>query len=652
MTRDSRLLPSITRIITSLFVVMIFLGYSFPASAQDGGRINISLPETSKFPTISFYLEAYKSDGSFITDLQTTQVQVQEDDKPLPVEKLERIEPGIQFTVAINPSPVMGTQVDQTSVFKKIQAALLTWTKSQPAGNPNQFSLTTNSPETDSAANTDWSTIVQEFDPEFEGSQTNLKSLTDALDLATTPISQPFMKRAILYITALPTPAEMQTLSNLADRAAQQSVRIFVWLVAAPNTAASPLTEPLQKMASQTGGQFFIYTGTEELPAIDSYLLPMRFLYHLSFSSSTTLSGSHRLTAHIFRSDFEAVSQEQLFSLRVEPPNPMFLAPPGTIQRKLVPDTSTKQPVLTPTLWTVRILIEFPDNFIRPLARTRLYVDGVMVDENNNPPFDRFDWPLEGYLISGIHNLKVEAVDKLGLSRVSIETPVMLVVEKPRSLFENLIGLVSKPGQVHWQKVAQGGAILAAVLGIAGVLVFVGRSRKPAPNSSETRPFRQERKLRTAPDPVTQPVPIQQDGTHRPAGRESPSWPRALSIMAAPAWLVRLAEDGSSMPKNFILLNRSEVTLGSDPQLSIQVIDDPSVGGLHARLLNPGEGVFLLADAGSIAGTWVNFAPVGKEGIRLEHGDLVHLGRAAYRFELNNPSHIRQAVITPYHEKE
>jgi hypothetical protein len=38
--------------------------------------------------------------------------------------------------------------------------------------------------------------------------------------------------------------------------------------------------------------------------------------------------------------------------------------------------------------------------------------------------------------------------------------------------------------------------------------------------------------------------------------------------------------------------------------------------------------------------------------VRLEHGDLIHLGRVSFRFELTNPRRIRQPVVTPIDEKE
>jgi pSer/pThr/pTyr-binding forkhead associated (FHA) protein len=53
---------------------------------------------------------------------------------------------------------------------------------------------------------------------------------------------------------------------------------------------------------------------------------------------------------------------------------------------------------------------------------------------------------------------------------------------------------------------------------------------------------------------------------------------------------------------------------------------------LHAQLRRNPDGEFLLTDFNSTAGTWVNYAPIGPDGIHLQHGDLVHFGSQTYRF--------------------
>jgi hypothetical protein len=642
----------ILRIVVGLILVILLIGPVRPALASEGGHINISPPVITRFPEISFFIEPFKGDGSFIGDLLPTQIQVQEDGKALPPASLKKIQPGIQLTVALNTTVYMATQEDEKATYQEIQASLVSWAQSEPQGTPDTFNLATNAGVKISGSNDpkDWVKAIQDYQPDSTSSQSSLKSLTDALDLTTSPAAQANVKRVILYITPVPTAANLQELPNLAQRASQQDVHVFVWVVTPDDKASASSITPLQDMADHTGGKVTYFNENTAHPQVEDCLKPLRYIYSLSYMSELTQGGRHKLSVYILRSDFEGISPEEDFSLNIEPPNPMFLAPPQLIQRNLIKDSTQKKTSLAPTVSAIQIIIEFPDDHPRPLAQTRLYVDGVIVAKNTTAPFDRFNWPLDEYTENGKHMLKVEAIDSLGLSRTTIESPVEVDVEKPATIISRLEGL-------PWQKVGVGAAILAAGLCIAGVLVFVGQKRKailqsvmpvrpPASTAVKSKPRNKFS------DPVTQPVPIAQDASRKSAGHLSVNWPLAMSGAAAPARLVGISEAGSPNPPVTILLSHPEITLGSDPKLAIQVLDNSSVDGLHARIFQSPEGDFYIADAGSVAGTWVNYAPVAKEGVRLEHGDLIHLGRVSFRFELTNPRRIRQPVVTPIDEKE
>jgi predicted component of type VI protein secretion system len=58
------------------------------------------------------------------------------------------------------------------------------------------------------------------------------------------------------------------------------------------------------------------------------------------------------------------------------------------------------------------------------------------------------------------------------------------------------------------------------------------------------------------------------------------------------------------------------------------------------------DGGFLLLDNNSIAGTWVNYDPIPREGCRLAHGDMVHFGQLIYRFTLSMPPIVSIPKIT------
>jgi hypothetical protein len=150
-------------------------------------------------------------------------------------------------------------------------------------------------------------------------------------------------------------------------------------------------------------------------------------------------------------------------------------------------------------------------------------------------------------------------------------------------------------------------------------------------------------------DPVTQPVAVKVEA---PAKRLSGwvnriHWPQRSIPPQASAFLSRISDVDSDVGSTPIPLFTDEITLGSDPNLATLVLNDTSVEGLHARILHMEDGSYRLIDEGSIAGTWINYTPISREGARLENGDLVHIGRIGFRFTNRQPGQIRKAVVIP-----
>jgi predicted component of type VI protein secretion system len=99
-------------------------------------------------------------------------------------------------------------------------------------------------------------------------------------------------------------------------------------------------------------------------------------------------------------------------------------------------------------------------------------------------------------------------------------------------------------------------------------------------------------------------------------------------------------------------INADEIVFGRDPALCTWVIDDPSLEAIHARLRREGE-TFRLLDEGTTAGTWINYSPVPETGALLEHSDLIHIGRASFRFILRSSGKTRKPVIyTPEQRRD
>jgi pSer/pThr/pTyr-binding forkhead associated (FHA) protein len=108
-------------------------------------------------------------------------------------------------------------------------------------------------------------------------------------------------------------------------------------------------------------------------------------------------------------------------------------------------------------------------------------------------------------------------------------------------------------------------------------------------------------------------------------------------VPKAPAYLIRLTSGGEPASAAPIPVAEKELTFGTDPVQSMQVLDDPSIAPLHARIRRTEDGSFVIFDQGSVAGTWVNYEQVTREGRRLAHGDRIHFGQMNYRFDLHQP---------------
>jgi pSer/pThr/pTyr-binding forkhead associated (FHA) protein len=615
-------------------LLAVFLSVSLLASpsafarAQTAAYAEIISVDAQNFPQISALLDVFNANGGFESNLPASSLTVYEDGVARPADTLTQLEVPVQIVVAVNPAPALDVRDSNGQArFTGVVNALEAWANAQPSDSRDDMSLVSLSGSLITHGSVrDWFVSLGSFKPDFRKSTPNLNTLSLALDTASLPVTQPGMKRAILFITPhLEDPNIDNTITPYIQRAVQSKVRVFVWFVDAQEEFASPSANAFKSLALQTNGSFTAFSGIEPLPDPAIYFAPLRQVYSLTYTSGLATPGDHSLGLYVETAQGQIPALDKTFSVDIQPPNPIFIAPPLQITRQPPADDPYNTETLTPAIQVIDIIVEFPDGHKRDLTRTTLFVDGVIVAENTKPPFDRFVWDLSAYEDSSQHTIVVEAEDALGLKKSSIGIPVTFtVIQAPRGV-QALFARYSSYLIL--------GAIGLAGIALLGILLRSRTPRNPAPKERKTKPKFE--------DPLTQPVASLTAPTVSATKKAKTEPRRARWLTAkparvedAPASLVRLVNGGEPASIAPIPLAENEMTFGTDPVQSIRVLDDPSISPLHARIKRAEDGVYTIYDHGSVAGTWVNFDPVPREGRRLAHGDRIHFGGLVYRFDL------------------
>lgn len=627
------------------------------ASAQTAYSASIINFDLSGFPRMTAYLNIQDERGDFVPGIQANRIAVFENGIPHPLTEFTSLNSGVAFALVLNPGSSFAIRDSQgLSRYDYLLEAIRGWGLGQEEERLDDLSLLISSgPEMyhliDAA---EWLEILESFQTDFRFAQPNLDVLDRAIDITTGPSLRPGMGRAILLVTP-PLDGDFSLgLQNLAARARQQGVRIFVWMVASPDVFESRSAGQLAELASQTGGSFFAFSGVEPVPDLEVYLEPLRSIYQIGYDSRIDAGGSHELFIEIYPhrvwEDEVYISAERLiatapitFDLEIQPPSVVFVSPPTVVERIDGNPEADDPLALYPLTYTFEFLIEFPDRLPRSLVSTTLFVNGTPVVQRTEHPFDQLEWNLSGYFESADYSVHIEAVDNLGLVGTSIDIPIsILITHQPRSLVSMftdrmplLVGLVVFIlGLVLFLVLILGGRLRPKVFSLSRKRMAAGAAQ--ALDSSEVN------------DPQIQPAGLAEDQPSRFfLGWMNPMhWPQRATSHKAIAYLTCFSEKDREKMLAPLPLSSDEVSLGRDRQKSILVLDDPSVEACHARLQKEGESYRIL-DEGSIAGTWVNYAPVEKEGTLLEHGDLVHIGRLGFHFQLKKPAQNRKPKIIP-----
>jgi hypothetical protein len=612
-------------------------------SAQSGVSASITQPDTSRFPQIDFYLDVRDDSGNFVSGLAPGDIQVLENGQIVPVDSLEEIDPGAQLVVALNPGrPFAIRDAQGNSRYDFVRQSLEGWAGQAAGYDRYDLSLlATNAPESTHLSDPgDWLTRLEAFQPDMRAATPGVEVLVRALDVAVDAPPRLGMGHGVLFITAPLDPSAATVLESQAARAAENGVRIFVWMVGSQNLFSSPEAELLQNLAASTQGEYYAFSGTEAFPDIEAYLRPLRSTYHAAYTSGLIGGENINLSVGVRVGGTEIISPPQTFSLAIASPNPIFLSPPDVIERTIPAGGDLEPEALAPKSQAFEILVEFPDGHERALQSTTLYVNDEAVDVNTVPPFDEFEWDLSQVLDVGAYTLRVEAVDVLGLSGSSVNTPIRIEIVQPA---QDAVGVLSRNGTLlAAAAIIMAGGVLFLILIMGGRLrprgAVAARPNGASPNR-KTRPASSRRPTQPAKTRRMMAMTAELPGTLARSKTRAKVEPKA--------YLTWLNGSGNGKGKaEPVPVRDRDVIFGTDSRGASLQLDDPSVERVHARLRQKRDGTFELRDEGSVAGTWVNYAPVSRSWTRLEEGDLIHVGKVGFRFHSSTPTRPRQTKVT------
>jgi hypothetical protein len=613
-------------------------------------------------------LDVFDSKCIFASGLKPEAVSIIEDGLPLPADSLNEIAVPLQLVIAVNQGDSLDARDPTTnfSRFQRISQILVQWAQSRPADLPDDYSLVSQAgPVINHASAADFVVGLNGFQPNFRAAVPNLQSLSIAIDTVSEQTKRLGVKRAILFITPHSDDVNIASvLEPYVQRALENNIYIFVWFVDASTTFTTTSAAAFNNLALQTGGSMFTYSGLERFPDPEAYFSGLRRVFTISYTSRLKAAGEHTLSVNVTlpAGSGTVTSAAQKISVDIQPPNPFPLTTSLQITRRAPEDDPFNTKVLLPTTQEIEIITEFPDGHPRPLTRTTLYVDGVIMDENTVEPFNLFTWDLSAYTSSAEHQIRVEAVDSLGLSKFSMMASVMVTVVQPPRGISALLAKYRTP-------------ITFGAIGLAGLVLFLillsGRLRLPSIRAAQEA-------RRADADPLTQSVQAVAESATTPLAATSASKTQKRPLLSkktvadskrrpdgstfahrtegvraeAAASFIRINADGQVVPVIPIALIEQEIIFGTDPTQCNQIMDDHSIAPVHARLRQTDDGGFLLLDSGSIAGTWVNYEPLPREGYRLVHGDMVNFGQLIYRFTLRVPPVTSKPTITVQNPEE
>jgi hypothetical protein len=599
--------------ITSLFA-LAFLLQNASAFAQDAIKISLSDPIIDSFPQVTMFIQVRDETGQPIRDIPTAAFSLLEDKQTISNFTVEQVRVGTRLVFALNTSPALRIRDSLgRSRYGLVRDALLEWfalPKYAPLGIDDLSLITAEGVQVaHTRATADIASKLGNLTPSFE-IDGDYELLFRALDLTNEPVPTTGMPSYVFFITPLLRPSPEVPLENISARALASQTTLYPILVGPPEIMDQAEVEDFKLLAEETGGSLLRFDPELGLLELAQAMIDQRTQYQLTYPSLATSSGPHETKVSLSLNQLNAEAPTRGYVLELLEPEVTLLNLPVEIQRK-TDDPTLPLENIQPTYQSIEFAVQFPDGYTRPILQSQLLVDGEVVDQRLQPPYSPLNWDLRDQVADGTRELQVTVLDSLGYQVTTLVSEVFLQVELPPR------GLAAIRPAISSLLIALG--VLLGGVALAAILLTAGQR-------SNVLPFSMKRQKAVQPSSVSR---LRQEVPDEPVE----------------AYLYPLEGDPDS--PGTIYLTGTEINIGRDPNFAAVPLDDPSVEGLHARMIRQVDGSYFLRDQGSQAGTWVQYKQIPNAGQKLAHGDIVHFGRSAYRFAFVDPPPEKEIRITP-----
>lgn len=591
-------------LLIQLLIITQFVSYTQVSANNLEQTIEIIEPDISNFPQIQYTLKVLDSNQQRLFGLEKDLFEILENDNVILLESLSEIYSGIHTILAINADKELDKRDDSgVSKYQKLLATIIDWQSMQEGREGDLWSLIVNqgrlSIRLDDRDN--WLSAIENYQPDMRNAVGNLASLKAAIDSAA--LNDTEMDQVLLYITPALDNSQIDELKTLTQHAVDKNLHVHTWMLGRESILFTDIGKALLDLAQKTNGSFFIYDGIQPNPDPAQYFYDLGSKYILKYKSKINTSGTHNATIRL-NLDGEVVTTEGLsFYVDIQPPVPVFIEPPMILENEVLVEKSTVTPLNEKASVKIEVAIDFPDGHPRSLRYIKLFVNDQLIQENRETPYGIFQWDYSNITEDTIGVLQVELEDELGLKVTSPPIPVEIKIKEIKPEPEGKEFLIP-----DWLLPVIFSMVAMIALGYTvGKIIdkkrIISNNPQRTPNSK-----------------------VMVGSTNK----------KSIRKIKLPAYAIleRISADGQLDQDNPIVIKDALTILGSNPIRANIRLTDPSISGVHARIKLLSNGKFFLSDMGSNAGTWLNNAPVSEAGTPLEDGDILKIGRVAFKISI------------------